>query len=88
MSKTVDVLVPDIGDFHDVPVTEVLVSPGTSVKRDAPVVIMESDKASMDVPSPHAGVVQAVLVKVGDKVSAGTRLYTMEIAEETTLAPA
>jgi pyruvate dehydrogenase E2 component (dihydrolipoamide acetyltransferase) len=87
VSKTVDVLVPDIGDFHDVPVTEVLVSPGTSVKRDAPVVIMESDKSSMDVPSPHAGVVQAVLVKVGDKVSVGTRLYTMEIAEEPTVVP-
>ncbi|HJX66553.1 MAG TPA: 2-oxo acid dehydrogenase subunit E2 [Polyangia bacterium] len=88
MSKTVDVLVPDIGDFHDVPVVEVLVSPGASIKRDDPIAILESDKASMDVPSPHAGVVEQVLVKVGDKVSAGARLATMVVADETTLVPA
>jgi pyruvate dehydrogenase E2 component (dihydrolipoamide acetyltransferase) len=58
VSKTIDVLVPDIGDFHDVPVIEVLVSPGASIKRDDPIAILESDKASMDVPSPHAGVVE------------------------------
>ena len=87
MSKTVDVLVPDIGDFHDVPVIEVLVFPGASVKRDDPLVILESDKASMDVPSPHAGRVVEVLVKVGDKVSAGARLATLEVDDETTLIP-
>jgi len=54
VSKTIDVLVPDIGDFHDVPVIEVLVSPGASIKRDDPIVILESDKASMDVPAPQA----------------------------------
>ncbi len=87
MSKTVDVLVPDIGDFHDVPVIEVLVSPGASIKRDDPIAILESDKASMDVPSPHAGLVEKVLVKVGDKVSAGARLATLSITDETTLVP-
>ena len=87
MSKTVDVRVPDIGDFHDVPVVEVLVSPGVAIKRDAPVVILESDKASMDVPSPLSGVVQTVLVKVGEKVSVGARLFTLEISDETTLVP-
>jgi Pyruvate/2-oxoglutarate dehydrogenase complex, dihydrolipoamide acyltransferase (E2) component, and related enzymes len=83
VSKTVDVLVPDIGDFHDVPVVEVLVSPGGSIKRDDPIAILESDKASMDVPSPHAGQVVEVLVKVGDKVSVGARLATLAIDDET-----
>jgi pyruvate dehydrogenase E2 component (dihydrolipoamide acetyltransferase) len=87
VSKTVDVLVPDIGNFHDVPVVEVLVSPGGSIKRDDPVAVLESDKASMDVPSPHAGRVEQVLVKVGDKVSAGARLATLAIDDETTLIP-
>ena len=88
MSKTIDVLVPDIGDFHDVPVIEVLVSPGVSIKRDDPIVILESDKASMDVPAPQSGVIGEVLVKVGDKVSAGARLATLAITDETTLVPA
>ncbi|MGB8295221.1 MAG: 2-oxo acid dehydrogenase subunit E2 [Polyangia bacterium] len=87
MSKTVDVLVPDIGDFHDVPVVDVLVAPGASIKRDDPVAILESDKASMDVPSPYAGQVAEVLVKPGDKVSAGARLAIMVVADETTLVP-
>ena len=84
MSKTVDLLVPDIGDFHDVAVIEVLVSPGDSIKRDDPVAVLESDKASMDVPSPHAGRVEQVLVKLGDKVSAGARLATLVVTDETT----
>jgi pyruvate dehydrogenase E2 component (dihydrolipoamide acetyltransferase) len=87
VSKTVDLLVPDIGDFHDVPIIEVLVFPGASIKRDDPVAILESDKASMDVPSPQAGRVEQVLVKVGDKVSAGARLATMEVDDETTPRP-
>jgi pyruvate dehydrogenase E2 component (dihydrolipoamide acetyltransferase) len=87
VSKTVDLLVPDIGDFHDVAVIEVLVSPGASIKRDDPVAVLESDKASMDVPSPHAGRVEQVLVKVGDKVSAGARLATLVLADDTTSIP-
>ncbi len=87
MSKTVDVLVPDIGNFHDVPVVEVLVAPGALLKRDDPIAVLESDKASLDVPSPHAGSVVEVLVKVGDKVSAGARLITIAVDEETTLRP-
>jgi pyruvate dehydrogenase E2 component (dihydrolipoamide acetyltransferase) len=87
VSKTVDVMVPDIGDFHDVPVVEVLVSPGASIKRDDPIAILESDKASMDVPSPYAGQVAEVLVRPGDKVSAGARLAIMVVADETTLIP-
>jgi pyruvate dehydrogenase E2 component (dihydrolipoamide acetyltransferase) len=87
VSKTVDVLVPDIGDFHDIPVVEVLVSPGAFIKQEDPIAILESDKASMDVPSPHAGLVEQVLVKVGDKVSAGSRLATMVVTDETTFMP-
>jgi dihydrolipoamide dehydrogenase len=74
----VEVKVPDIGDFSDVPVIEVLVKPGDTVKAEDSLVTLESDKATMDVPSPAAGVVKAVTVKVGDKVSQGTALLSLE----------
>src|SRR4029079_19332859 len=64
-----EVKVPDIGDFKDVPVIEVFVKPGDSVKPEDPLVTLESDKATMDVPSPAAGVVESLRVKVGDRVS-------------------
>ena len=67
----IDVNVPDIGDFKDVPVIEVLVKPGDVVKVDQSLVTLESDKATMDVPSPIAGAVAEVVAKVGDKVSMG-----------------
>ncbi len=72
------VKVPDIGDFTDVPVIEVLVSPGDTVAAEDPLIVLESDKASMDVPSPEAGTVGELLVKVGDKVSQGTPILTLE----------
>ena len=75
---SVEVKVPDIGDFKDVPVIEVLVKPGDSVKPEDPLVTLESDKATMDVPSPAAGTVKAITVKVGDKVSEGSALMTLE----------
>src|SRR5208337_2608148 len=65
----IDINVPDIGDFKDVPVIEVLVKPGDAVKVDQSLVTLESDKATMDVPSPIAGTVADVVAKVGDKVS-------------------
>ena len=71
--STIEVKVPDIGDFKDIPVIEVLVKPGDSVKAEDSLVTLESDKATMDVPSPAAGSVKEVKVKVGDKVSEGTR---------------
>jgi len=74
----VEVKVPDIGDFNDVPVIEVLVKPGDTVKAEDSLVTLESDKATMDVPSPSAGVVKAVTVKVGVKVSQGTALLTLD----------
>jgi len=83
-----EVKVPDIGDFSDVPVIEVLVKPGDTIARDAPLVTLESDKATMEVPSPAAGVIQSVSVKVGDKVGEGTPLLLLEAAEAAASAPA
>ncbi len=76
-----EVLVPDIGDFADVPVIEILVSPGDEVAVDAPLVTLESDKATMDVPAPFAGKLVELKVGVGDKVSEGALLALMEPAE-------
>jgi pyruvate dehydrogenase E2 component (dihydrolipoamide acetyltransferase) len=77
----VDVKVPDIGDFKDVPVIEVLVKPGDVVKVDQSLISLESDKATMDVPSPVEGAIAEVLAKVGDKVSMGTLIARIESGE-------
>jgi pyruvate dehydrogenase E2 component (dihydrolipoamide acetyltransferase) len=76
MSAT-SVEVPDIGDFSDVPIIEILVSPGDAVAIDDPLLTLESDKATMDVPAPMAGTVGELLVKIGDRVSQGTKLLTL-----------
>ncbi|MBV8106490.1 MAG: dihydrolipoyllysine-residue acetyltransferase [Hyphomicrobiales bacterium] len=76
----IDVNVPDIGDFKDVPVIEVLVKPGDKVKVDQSLVTLESDKATMDVPSPIAGTVADVVTKVGDKVSMGVLIARIDAA--------
>src|SRR4051794_7206646 len=73
-----EVRVPDIGDFSDVPVIEVLVSPGDEVDVETPLVVLESDKATMEVPSPAAGKVADVQIAIGDKVSEGSVLLTLE----------
>ena len=84
----VDVKVPDIGDFKDVPVIEVLVKPGDVVKVDQSLITLESDKATMDVPSPVAGAVAEIVAKVGDKVSMGTLIARVDsAANETAQAP-
>ena len=77
-SEIVDVTVPDIGDFKDVPVIEVLVKPGDEIKKDASLVTLESDKASMEVPASVSGTVREVKVKIGDKVSQGAVIATVE----------
>jgi pyruvate dehydrogenase E2 component (dihydrolipoamide acetyltransferase) len=77
-TEIMDVLVPDIGDFDEVPVIEILVSPGDEVAIDDPLVTLESDKATMDVPAPFAGVVKELAVGVGDKVSQGTLLVRLQ----------
>jgi pyruvate dehydrogenase E2 component (dihydrolipoamide acetyltransferase) len=78
MSGLIDIKVPDIGDFKDVPVIEVFVKPGDEVKAEDPLVSLESDKATMEVPSPRDGVVKSVVVKVGDKVSEGAVIVQFE----------
>src|SRR6478735_5084885 len=77
MAEVTQVAVPDIGDFSDVPVIEVLVAEGESVEVDTPLVTLESDKATMEIPAPVAGVVDKLLVKLGDKVSEGTPIATI-----------
>jgi pyruvate dehydrogenase E2 component (dihydrolipoamide acetyltransferase) len=72
MSQTLDLVVPDIGDFKDIPVIDVLVKPGDRVERETALVTLESEKASMDVPASDAGTISEVLLKVGDRVSKGT----------------
>jgi pyruvate dehydrogenase E2 component (dihydrolipoamide acetyltransferase) len=75
-----EVTVPDIGDFVDVPVIEILVEPGQHVGEEEPLVVLESDKATMEVPAPFAGVVSELKVAVGDRVSEGTTLLVVEVS--------
>ncbi len=84
---TIDIKVPDIGDFDEVAVIEVLVQPGDTIEAEQSLVTVESDKASMEIPSSHAGVVKELKVKLGDKVKEGSVLLTLEAAEGTA-APA
>ena len=86
-----EIQVPDIGEFESVEVIELLVAVGDEIKADAGLVVLESDKASMDIPAPFAGVVKELKVKVGDHVSKGTPIAVMEVdgdVEETAPAPA
>jgi dihydrolipoamide dehydrogenase len=85
---TIEVKVPDIGDFKDVPVIEVLVKPGDKVAKETSLVTLESDKATMDVPSPMDGTVKELKVKVGDKLSEGSLILTMESGAAPAAEPA
>lgn len=85
---TIDIKVPDIGDFKDVAIIEVLVKPGDTIAKEQSLVTVESDKASMEIPSSHAGVVKELKVKVGDKISEGSLLLTLESADAAAPAPA
>jgi pyruvate dehydrogenase E2 component (dihydrolipoamide acetyltransferase) len=87
MSNAIDIKVPDIGDFSDVPVIEIFVKPGDTVKAEDPLVSLESDKATMDVPAPRGGVVESIAVKLGDKVSEGSVIMSFK-AEGGAPAPA
>jgi pyruvate dehydrogenase E2 component (dihydrolipoamide acetyltransferase) len=77
-----DILVPDIGNFESVDVIDVLVKVGDTVAKEDSLITVESDKASMDIPSPHAGVVKAVKMKVGDKVAQGDLIISLDIAAD------
>src|SRR5213079_2215852 len=83
-----EVLVPDIGDFKNVDVTEVLVKPGDAVQPEQSLITVESDKATMEIPSPAAGVVKELRVKTGDKVSQGSPILILEETEGASVAPA
>ena len=82
---SVQVLVPDIGDFDEVSVIEVMVKPGDRIKVEQSLITVESDKASMEIPSSHAGVVKEVLVKLGDKVGKGSQVVVLEVAASAVL---
>jgi dihydrolipoamide dehydrogenase len=84
----IEVKVPDIGDFKEVEVIELLVKPGDTIKIDQSLVTVESDKASMEIPSSHAGVIKDLKVKLGDKISEGTLLLTLEQTAEAVTASA
>lgn len=90
ISKTqlIEIFVPDIGDFKDVPVIEILAVPGAVVGVDDALVVLESDKATIDVPSPAAGVVKEVRVKLGERVSQGSALILLETGASSPSAPA
>ena len=82
MSQTIEVKVPDIGDFKDVAVIEVFVKAGDKIEAEQSLIALETDKAAMEVPSPSAGVVKSLQVKVGDKISQGNVILTLERTEE------
>ncbi len=80
MAEIKKVLVPDIGDFKDVPVIEIMVKTGDTVQVEDPLIVLESDKATVEVPSPYAGVIKQVSLKIDAKVSEGSEILTMEVA--------
>jgi len=84
----IDIQVPDIGDFAEVGVIELLVKPGDTVAKDQSLITVESDKASMEIPSSHAGVVKEIVVKIGDKVAEGSVIVKLEAADAAAAAPA
>lgn len=87
MSQLIDIKVPDIGDYKDVPVIEVLVKVGDQVEKEQSIVVLESDKATMDVPSSHSGIVKEVKVKVGDSISEGAIVLVLEDSGAIAAAP-
>src|SRR6266436_709929 len=83
----IEVKVPDIGDFKSVEVIEVLVKPGDAVAQEQSLVTLESDKATMEIPAPGAGVVKELRVRVGDKVSQGSPILVLDAAQAPAAAP-
>jgi len=88
MSNTVEIKVPDIGDFKEVEVIEVLVKVGDTIKAEQSLITVESDKASMEIPASQGGVVKSIAIKVGDKVAEGTVVLVVDAAEAAAAAPA
>ncbi|MER2514127.1 MAG: dihydrolipoyllysine-residue acetyltransferase [Nitrosomonas ureae] len=87
MAELKKVFIPDIGDFKDVPVIEILVKAGDAVKTEDSLITLESDKAAIEIPSPFSGLIKEILVKSGDKVSEGTAILTIEDSGDTQTEP-
>ena len=83
-----EVKIPDIGDFDEVAVIELLVKVGDKVRAEQSLITVESDKASMEIPSSHAGVITALMVKLGDKVKQGSVIAQLEMGDVAAVAPA
>ena len=81
MTELKKVLIPDIGDFKDVPIIEVLVRTGDAIKTEDSLVTLESDKATIEIPSPYSGIIKEIFVKAGDKVSEGTAILSIEVSD-------
>ena len=81
MTELKKVLIPDIGDFKDVPIIEVLVKTGDAIKTEDSLVTLESDKATIEIPSPYSGIIKEIFVKAGDKVSQGTAILSIEVSD-------
>ncbi|MEW8586450.1 MAG: FAD-dependent oxidoreductase, partial [Candidatus Thiodiazotropha sp.] len=81
MTGIVEVTLPDIGDFEQVDIIEILVAPGDRIEAEDSIITLESDKATMDIPSPNAGVVKELQVKVGDKISMGEKILKLELSQ-------
>src|SRR5574337_233771 len=87
MANTIEIKVPDIGGHDNVPVIEVLVKAGDTVAKEQSLITLESDKATMEIPSSAAGVIRELKLKVGDEVSEGTVIAVLEVAGEAAAAP-
>ena len=87
MANVIEVKVPDIGDFKNIEVIEILVKKGDQIKKDDPLISLESDKATMEIPSSFGGTVNEIKLKVGDKVSEGALILLLEAAENAAAAP-
>ena len=77
-----DILVPNIGDFKDVEIIEILVKEGDQISKGDPMITIESDKSSVEVPSSHAGIIETIHIKIGDKVSEGSLIASLSSADE------
>ena len=81
MTQLIEIKVPDVGDFKDIPVIELLAKVGDTVEKEAPLITLETDKATVEIPAPQAGVVKEIQVRVGDKVSEGSLILILEVVE-------
>ena len=86
MAKSIDIVVPDLGDFADVEVIEIIASAGDRVEQEDGLVTLETDKAAMDVPAPENGTIEAITIAVGDTVSTGSVIGRMSVEESSTVA--